>query len=88
MIDENEATVICKKAIDTYGQAMQSIVAMEEASELVQAISKGLREKEHNIEEEIADVEIMCMQLRIMHNSKMVDKIKQQKLHRLKGMVW
>lgn len=88
MIDENEATVICKKAIDTYGQANQSVVAMEEAGELIQAISRALRDKEHNIEEEVADVEIMCMQLRLMYNSKMIDKIKQQKLHRLKGMVW
>ena len=47
-----------KKSIDYYGKEKQSVVCMEECSELIQAISKELRGKtdiEH-LAEEIADV--------------------------------
>lgn len=59
---------ICKKAIDKYGDK-QIIVAMEECAELIQALSKylrdGLGKSILNIHEEIADVEIMIQQLKI-----------------------
>lgn len=87
-IEYDEATVICKKALDTWGPAIQQVVAMEEMGELIQAISKALRCKTHNVEEEIADVEIMIMQLRIIFDNKKVDEIKQAKLKRLKELVW
>jgi len=60
-IKNDEAIVICKKAIDTFGGAIQQVVAMEEMGELIQAISKSIRCKSNNVEEEIADVEIMLM---------------------------
>ncbi|GAA0107354.1 YopX family protein [Clostridium tertium] len=53
---------VMEKAIDTFGEGMQKIVAMEELAELQQALSKDLRGKEHNVEEEIADATIMLMQ--------------------------
>lgn len=87
-IEHEKEVIICKKAIDNFGAAIQQVVAMEECGELVQAISKSIRSKEHNVEEEIADVEIMCTQLRLIYNSSKVDEIKQQKLERLKGVVW
>lgn len=87
-LNKDTEVVICKKAINTFGQAMQKVVAMEECGELTQAISKSIRGKEHNVEEEIADVEIMCTQLRLMYNNSKIDEIKQAKLERLKGVVW
>lgn len=87
-IENDEAVVICKKAIDTFGGAIQQVVAMEEMGELIQAISKSIRCKTNNVEEEIADVEIMCMQLRLIFNNSKVDQIKQAKLKRLKELVW
>ena len=87
-ITKDQETVICKRAIDTFGAAIQQVVAMEECSELIQAISKSIRCKTHNVEEEIADVEIMCKQLRIIYDSSKVDEIKQNKLKRLEGVVW
>lgn len=87
-IENDEAVVICKKAIDTWGPAIQQVVAMEEMGELIQAISKSIRCKTNNVEEEIADVEIMLMQLRLIFNSQKVDEIKQAKLNRLKELVW
>ena len=55
-ISNDEATLICNKALETYGPAIQKVVAMEECGELIQAISKSLRDKDHNVEEEIAQV--------------------------------
>ncbi|MGL4107241.1 hypothetical protein [Clostridium sp. LP20] len=57
-------------------------------AELTQAISKSIRGKEHNVEEEIADVEIMLQQLKIVYDHGKVEKIKQSKLKRLKDLVW
>lgn len=87
-IENDEATVICKKALDTFGAAIQQVVAMEEMGELIQAISKAIRCKTNNVEEEIADVEIMLMQLRLIFDNGKVNKIKQSKLSKLKSMVW
>ena len=50
-------------AIRRFGERNQEDVAIEECSELIQAISHKHRGREHNIPEEIADVEIMLMQL-------------------------
>ena len=87
-IEHEKEIIICKKAIDNFGAAIQQVVAMEEMGELIQAISKSIRCKEHNVEEEIAGVEIMCTQLRLIFNNQKVDEIKQAKLERLKGVVW
>ena len=61
-----------EKAIKKYGVAMQTIVAIEELSELIQALTKSLRGfyNEENIAEEMADVKIMLEQLELMHNNK------------------
>ena len=60
VIDEE----IVKETIEYYGKEMQSIVVMEECSELIQAVSKELRgksDKDH-LTEEMADVYI-CLEL-------------------------
>lgn len=77
---------ICKRAVEQYGKQPQIIMAMEEMSELIQALSKSIRGKENvdNIAEEIADVEIMLMQLKmIFHCGTMVNSIKSDKTYRL-----
>ena len=70
----DEDIVVCKKAIDTYGAAHQQLKAVEELSELIQAIMRALEGDKHNVEEEIADVEIMLTQLKIMYNMAKVDE--------------
>ena len=52
-------------AIKVFGDKAQEEVAMEELAELITAISHKHRGREHNIAEEIADVEIMLEQLKI-----------------------
>ncbi|AGF56435.1 hypothetical protein B0P06_005299 [Clostridium saccharoperbutylacetonicum] len=73
-IEKDEAIVICKKAIDNWGTALQKIVAMEELAELISALSSALKNQHNNIEEEAADVEIMCIQLRLMYGNQKVNE--------------
>ena len=76
------------KAIITYGVEMQSTVAIEELSELQKEICKMLRgiENKDHLTEEIADVQIMLDQLKIMYDIYEGDLslVKIQKIERLK----
>lgn len=59
---------ILTSAIELYGEKAQEEVAIEELSELIQAICHKHRGREHNIAEEIADVEIMLEQLKLIND--------------------
>lgn len=82
---------ILEKAVLTYGDEAQCIMCMEECAELIQAISKAYRtfgtEKHQKavdaVREEIADVQIMLDQMRIIYG----DTAEQEafKLQRLVG---
>lgn len=64
-MNNNQGHVVWRESIEKYGKEMQSIVCMEECSELIQAISKCLRGKPDatdNLAEEMADVTI-CLHL-------------------------
>lgn len=83
-------SVICKKAVETFGADLQQMVDIEEIGELLQAISKRARGKDNrdNLAEEIADVEIMLEQLKYIHNCPIeVELWKARKLDKLKIMV-
>ena len=58
---------ILSEAIKVFGEKEQEEVAIEECSELIQAICHKHRGREHNLAEEIADVEIMLEQLKIIN---------------------
>lgn len=71
-------------AIRTFGEQHQECLAAEECAELIQAINHKHRGREHNIAEEIADVEIMLEQLKIINNCRdEVVEIHKQKIERL-----
>ena len=75
---------ILTSAIRKFGERNQEEVAIEECSELIQAISHKHRGREHNIPEEIADVEIMLMQLKIINCcTREVKEIRDRKISRL-----
>lgn len=59
---------IIEAAIKKYGVAMQTVVAIEEMSELTKELTKALRGKENieGIVEELADVYIMLNQVQMM----------------------
>ena len=80
----NEEYFIFENAIERYGAEAQEGIAQEECAELIQAISKKHRGKPHNISEEIADVEIMLEQLKIINDCENeVEEIRKQKISRL-----
>ena len=75
-------TAVVKKC----GKEHQLVLCMEEMAELTKELSKNMRgfKNTTNISEEMADVEIMLEQLRIIYgNRSEVDTIKAEKLLRL-----
>ena len=86
MSDEDKK--ICRDAIQTFGIRNQAYKAIEELAELQVAISHyldGREDAETRICQELADVEIMCRQLRIWFDHVgLVDQHKRLKLDRLR----
>ena len=83
---------IMQQAIETYGVQAQCDVAIEEMAELTKAIVKIRRVADdyektqaalENLLEEIADVDIMIDQLKIMWGPKQVEEYRKKKLERL-----
>lgn len=67
--------------ISYYGRDNQKTKAIEEMSELIKAICKN---DVDNIEEEIADVSVMLMQLQIIYgfSNEEIERIKKKKINR------
>ena len=78
---------VYKKVIKKYGTVNQRRIAQEELAELIQAISKDLRGLRNNVEEEIADVEIVLDQLKMIYSSSIIDAWKGYKLKRLERLI-
>ena len=80
-----------KMAIEKWGEKAQLEMAQEEATELALAVRKHIRKNDEssfsNLVEEIADVEIMIEQIKLMHKDfgfqQMVDAQKAFKISRL-----
>ena len=80
---------ILTSAIKVFGEKAQEEVAIEECSELIQAITHKHRGRKNNIAEEIADVEIMLEQLKIINGCFCeVEKIHNEKVLRLYDRVF
>ena len=97
MINKETEKLICKKAVESYGEISQMIKATEEMGELIRAISRVILQQgesdvqiESNYNEEIADVTIMLEQLKYTRHYKqeLVDFWKEEKLKRLERNVW
>lgn len=85
MINEEFIKTTYAEAIGRYGRRAQQAMAIEEMSELIKAICKLWRYQDQEsveaIREEMADVEIMLDQMKMMFGD--VSKIKEKKIHRL-----
>jgi len=81
--------VILQQAIDNFGEISQLLMAIEEASELIMAITHRWRGRvlDDAVIEEIADVKIMCWQLELIFGEKEVDEMVEFKLQRLKTLL-
>ena len=69
-MNNDQGQAVWRESIEKYGKETQSIVCMEECSELIQAISKRLRGKPDatdNLAEEMADVTICLYLLKEMY---------------------
>ena len=84
-MDAKTQADIIAAAVETYGYENQMIQAIEELSELQRAITRAIKAPadRDNLHEEIADVEIMLMQLRTIFDEKEIDEWKESKLERL-----
>ena len=79
---------ILTKAVATFGQYPQIVVAVEEMSELTKELCKSYRgaQNRDHIAEEIADVEIMLEQLKLIYNvATSVKSWRESKIKRLAG---
>ena len=77
---------ICELALETWGAEYQTKMVFEEMSELQKELCKNGRGEENSaaIAEEIADVEIVLEQMKILHDcEQLVEAYKAQKLERL-----
>ncbi len=86
--EKKENKSIEKMAIEKYGKELQTVVAIEELSELIKELTKNIRGKNNHdaIVEEIADVYIMLDQVMMMNDislNEVVEKMN-EKLNRLK----
>lgn len=92
MISKEKQTEIYQKAINTFGKHNQMIKAIEECGELIAVLAQTFTKPNDvpvgDILTEIADVEIMIQQLRIIFGDNAVDQYKDKKLKKLEGVVW
>lgn len=82
------------QAIEKWGEQSQLDMCIEECSELIKAIIKSRRAsgkewvgKVKEIQEEVADVEIMIEQMRLMLDANEINRIKHAKMERLKNLL-
>lgn len=78
-----------RKALEKWGTDAQVGMATEELAECIVALRHGLRGKasKEEIASEIADVEIMMAQMRIVVGAHIVDRQKSLKLEKLRKLI-
>ena len=78
-----------KAALEKWGYDAQLDMVIEECSELILAIQRYRRKRCEaiDIQEEIADVEIMLSQMRVLFGDKNIDEFKANKIMRLKERI-
>lgn len=76
---------LCARAIETFGGILQEAMLQEECAELIAAVNQCRRGRINldQLAEEVADVEIMLTQMRLVLGHRAVDRAKSAKLARL-----
>lgn len=86
MKDKSEHIHVYQAALEKWGDNTQAMMAMGECGELIAALNRVYtqgRDEMDSVCEEIADVEIMIGQLRLMIGDEKIDSIKADKIDRL-----
>lgn len=81
---------IYQAALDKWGRGVQMGMAMSEAGELTAALGRMAVQGRSNREEvigELADMEIMLGQMRLLFGDEDIDAEKRRKLERLAGII-
>jgi NTP pyrophosphatase (non-canonical NTP hydrolase) len=80
---------ICNQALSFFGHEAQVRQAQEECAELIVALSHLSRGREtlEEVASEIADVEIMMTQMRVVCGNNLVETAKAEKLSRLRRIL-
>ena len=79
---------VTKEAIKKYGARSQLLMLVEECNELAVAVLHFLRGRgSSSVNEEIADVEIMLEQVKMILGKEESEKIKREKMLRLKERI-
>jgi len=76
---------IYKEALQIFGHAAQIEKAVEECGELIVELQRYKQARKCDVQSEIADVEIMCAQMRIVFPG--VPAKKAEKLARLQALI-
>jgi NTP pyrophosphatase (non-canonical NTP hydrolase) len=89
MMTKEEARQVCTDAVEAWGIEPQVNIAIEEAAELTVALEHFRRGRAtmKEVQTEIADVLICCLQLSLIFGEDGVDSEFQSKLERLKGRI-
>ena len=76
---------VCEKAVQKWGSKAQINMLVEECGELLQALMHYYRGRNNleDVQEEIADVLMMCWQMRYIFGARGVDEKLQEKLARI-----
>lgn len=85
-LSEKDGGEICRRALEAFGAQAQVMMAIEEMSELTKELCKNGRGQESttHIAEEIADVEIMLCQMKMLFDCPgQVETFRRYKLERL-----
>lgn len=88
--------VLYKEALSQWGEEAQCTMSIEEASELIKALCKLWRakgDKAYNkhkmmLQYEIADLDIMIEQLKLIFGTSEIEHFKNEKLDRLKKRLY
>lgn len=88
-MEETKREGICREAVGIFGYESQERMAIEEMSELMDALMKRRRGRvtDEEVITEIADVTIMMEQLRWAYGRKEVDREIERKIERLRQRI-
>ena len=88
-MNPKEVSLICQRAIDTFGAMAQIDQTIEEMAELTVALNhnKRGRARDGEVVTEIADVLIMCLQMMLLYGERDVKAEMDRKLERLEDLL-